>query len=39
VTVSGQFVLTQKEIGDEQKIKVIIDGINRVKSRRTSPSG
>ncbi len=25
--VVGQFVLTQKEIGDEQKIKVLIDSI------------
>jgi flavodoxin len=28
VTVIGQFVLTQKEVGDEQKIKVLIDSIS-----------
>jgi flavodoxin len=28
VMVVGQFVLTQKEIGDEQKIKVLIDSIS-----------
>jgi flavorubredoxin len=28
VTVVGQFVLTQKEVEDEQKTKVLIDSIN-----------
>jgi len=33
VTVVGQFVLTKKEVGDEQKVKVLIDSINAVKNR------
>jgi flavodoxin len=33
VTAVGQFVLTKKEVGDEQKVKVLIDSINAVKNR------
>jgi flavodoxin len=35
VTVVGQFVFTRKEIGDNQKIKVLIDMINTVKKPMT----
>jgi flavodoxin len=33
VTVLGEYLFTQKEIGDQQKIKVLIDGINAGKNR------
>ena len=32
VTVVGQFVLTRKEIGDEQKVKALIDSVNAAKN-------
>lgn len=36
VTVVGQFVLTRKEIGEEQKVKALIDRVNSAKNGRTS---
>ncbi len=32
VTVVGQFVLTRKEIGEEQKVKALIDRVNAAKN-------
>jgi len=32
VTVVGQFVLTRKEIGEEQKVNALIDRVNAVKN-------
>ena len=33
VTVVGQFVLTRKEIGEEQKVNALIDSVNEAKNR------
>jgi flavodoxin len=33
VTVVGQFVLTRKEIGEEQKVNALVDSVNAAKNR------